>query len=133
MPDPETHVIVGGGLAGAKTAEALRSEGFDGRIVLVGAEPGPPWEPPPLSKDYLRGESERDAARVHPEGFYVDHEIELRVGTRVDSVDVSTREVALASGERVAFDRLVLATGAEPRRISAPGSELDGILYLRDF
>jgi 3-phenylpropionate/trans-cinnamate dioxygenase ferredoxin reductase subunit len=74
----QTHVIVGAGLAGAKAAEALRGEGFDGRIVLIGDEAERPYERPPLSKDYLRGESPRESARVHPDGFYVDNEIELR-------------------------------------------------------
>src|SRR4051794_6545925 len=133
MPNPETHLIVGAALAGAKTAEALRAEGFDGRIVLVGEEPELPYERPPLSKDYLRGESERDAARVHPEAFYAEQDIELRIGTAVERIDPAAREVSLATGEQLGYDRLVLATGAEPRRLRVPGSELDGLLYLRDF
>src|SRR4051794_27789423 len=133
MPDPETHVIVGAALAGAKTAEALREEGFEGRIVLVGQEPELPYERPPLSKDYLRGESPREKARVHPEDFYSDHDIELLTGTTVERVHAAGRDVLLSSGDRIVFDRLLLATGAEPRRLSLPGSELDGIHYLRDL
>ncbi len=91
MPEPQTHVIVGGGLAGAKTAEALRTEGFEGRIVLLAEELEAPYERPPLSKDYLRGESAREQARVHPEGFYADHEIELRTGTSVAEIDTTAR------------------------------------------
>jgi 3-phenylpropionate/trans-cinnamate dioxygenase ferredoxin reductase component len=126
-------VIVGAGLAGAKAAEALREEGFDGRIVLVGEEPELPYERPPLSKDYLRGESPREKPRVHPEGFYADKDIELLTGTIVDHIDVGAREVALGGGERLSYDRLLLATGARPRRLRLPGSELDGVHYLRDF
>jgi 3-phenylpropionate/trans-cinnamate dioxygenase ferredoxin reductase subunit len=133
MPAPETHVIVGAALAGAKAAEALRAEGFEGRIVLVGDEPELPYERPPLSKDYLRGESERDAARVHPEAFYDDNDIELRTATTVERIETSVREVWLSTGERVAYDRLVLATGAEPRRLPVAGAELDGVHYLRDL
>src|SRR4051794_16245238 len=133
MPDPETHVIVGAALAGAKTAEALREEGFEGRIVLVGAEPELPYERPPLSKDYLRGEASREAARVHPEGFYDDHDIELRTATTVERIETSPGEVWLSTGERIPYDRLALATGAEPRRLPVSGAELDGVLYLRDL
>ena len=82
-------MIVGAGLAGAKTAEALRDEGFEGRIVLIGDEPELPYERPPLSKDYLRGESPREQARVHPEGFYAEHDIELRTSTAVTAIDTA--------------------------------------------
>jgi 3-phenylpropionate/trans-cinnamate dioxygenase ferredoxin reductase subunit len=128
-----THVIVGAGLAGAKAAEALREEGFDGRIVLIGDEAEQPYERPPLSKDYLRGESPREKARVHPDGFYVDNEIELRTGTTVERLELDRRTVVLADGERIGYDRLLLATGAQPRRLAVPGSELDGIHYLREL
>ena len=129
----QTHVIVGAGMAGAKAAEALREEGFDGRIVLIGKEPERPYERPPLSKDYLRGESPREKARVHPEGFYADNEIELLIGTTVERLELDARAVVLADGERIGWDRLLIATGAEPRRLQVPGSELDGIHYLRDL
>ncbi len=133
MPEPDTHVIVGGGLAGAKAAEALRTEGFEGRIVLLGEESEQPYERPPLSKDYLRGESAREQARVHPEGFYADHEIELRTGTAVTAIDTAAGELALAGGERLRYDRLLLATGARPRRLDIPGADLDGVLTLREL
>ena len=133
MPDPQTHVIVGAALAGAKAAEALREEGFDGRIVLVGNESELPYERPPLSKDYLRGESPREKARVLPDDFYPGQGIDLRMGTTVERIDVATGEVALSTGETLSYDRLLLATGAEPRRLSVPGSELDGVHYLRDL
>jgi 3-phenylpropionate/trans-cinnamate dioxygenase ferredoxin reductase subunit len=131
MTPTETFVIVGASLAGAKAAETLRTEGFDGRLVLVGAEPGRPYERPPLSKDYLRDEAERETLYVHPEGFYADHDIELRPGRTAIGLDATTRELALDDGDRVRYDRLLLATGAEPKRLAIPGGELDGVLYLR--
>ena len=133
MPSSVTHVIVGAGLAGAKGAEALRDEGFDGRVVLIGEERDPPYERPPLSKTYLRGESPRDETRVHPERFYEDRAIELRAGTRVERIETAARALTLAGGERMSFDRLLLATGARPRRLSIPGSGLAGVHYLRDL
>ena len=133
MPDTPTHVIVGGGLAGAKTAEALREEGFDGRIVIVGSEHELPYERPPLSKDYLRGESPREKARALPDGWYEEHDVDLRTGTTAERIDLDARELALSGGDRLAFDRLLIATGAEPRRLPVPGAELDGVHYLRDF
>src|SRR4051795_5450949 len=105
-------------MAGAKAAEALRAEGFDGRIALVGSEPEAPYERPPLSKDYLRGEAPREKARVHPESFYGDNAIDLRVGSVVESLDTHAAEAVLSTGERVAYDRALLATGAEPRRLT---------------
>jgi 3-phenylpropionate/trans-cinnamate dioxygenase ferredoxin reductase subunit len=131
MTSDRTFVIVGASLTGAKAAETLRAEGFDERVVLVGAEDERPYERPPLSKDYLRGEAERETVYVHPEGFYSDHDIELRLGRTAVSVDVAGSEVALDDGERLRYDRLLLATGAEPRRLSIPGGDLDGVLYLR--
>ena len=130
---PETHVIAGAGLAGAKAAEALRAEGFEGRIVLVGDEPEAPYERPPLSKDYLRGESPREQARVHEDGFYADHDIELLTGTTVIDLNAAARDVTLSTGERLGYDRLLLATGSEPRRLSVPGAELEGVHHLRTF
>ena len=130
MPRP-TVVIVGAGLAGAKAAETLRTEGFDGRLLLLGEEAEPPYERPPLSKGYLRGETDRDSLSVHPDGFYADHDIELRPATPVRAIDPATRQLELASGERIGYQRLLLATGAAPRRLPLPGADLDGIHYLR--
>jgi 3-phenylpropionate/trans-cinnamate dioxygenase ferredoxin reductase component len=131
MTSDHTHIIVGASLAGAKAAETLRDEGFDGRVVLVGAEDERPYERPPLSKDYLRGEVGREKVYVHDESFYAEHDIELRLGRTVESLDTSTSELALDDGERLRYDRLLLTAGAEPRRLSIPGAELDGVLYLR--
>jgi len=131
MPADQTFVIAGASLAGAKAAETLRTEGFDGRVVLIGDEQERPYERPPLSKDYLRGESGREAVYVHDEGFYAEHEIELRLRRTVTSVDTSSGQVALGDGEQLRYDRLLISTGAEPRRLSIPGGELDGVHYLR--
>jgi 3-phenylpropionate/trans-cinnamate dioxygenase ferredoxin reductase subunit len=133
MPDNHTHVIVGAGLAGAKTAEALREHGFAGRIVLLGSEPELPYERPPLSKSYLRGESPREKAYVLPDGFYAENDIDLRTSTTAERIDAAAKEAVLTSGDRIGYDRLLIATGAEPRRLSIPGSELEGVHYLRDF
>src|SRR3954464_11013455 len=132
MTREQTFIIVGAGLAGAKAAETLRADGFDGRIVLVGAEDERPYERPPLSKDYLRGESEREKAYVHPAGFYEEHDMELLSGTTAERIDTGARTVSLAGGAgELRYDRLLLATGAEPRRVRVPGADLDGVLYLR--
>ncbi len=131
MTSDRTFVIVGASLTGAKAAETLRAEGFDERVVLIGDEDERPYERPPLSKDYLRGEANRETVYVHPEGFYADHDIELRLGRTAVSVDVVGNELALDDGERLRYDRLLLATGAEPRSLSIPGADLDGVLYLR--
>jgi 3-phenylpropionate/trans-cinnamate dioxygenase ferredoxin reductase component len=127
----ETFIIVGASLAGAKAAESLRGEGFEGRVVLIGEEASLPYERPPLSKDFLRGETDRAGTQVHDEGFYSEHEIELRSATRAEGIDVASREVVLTGGERLRFDRLLLATGAAVRRLPVEGAELDGVRYLR--
>ena len=130
MPEKPTFVIVGASLTGAKAAETLREEGFDGRVVLIGAETERPYERPPLSKDYLRGEAD-SKPYVHDPDYYEQQGIELRGGTTVEAIDLSASELTLAGDERIGFDRLLLATGAEPRRLNVDGADLDGILYLR--
>jgi 3-phenylpropionate/trans-cinnamate dioxygenase ferredoxin reductase subunit len=131
MSAQEPFVIVGGGLAGAKAAETLRTEGFDGRVVLVGAEDERPYERPPLSKGYLLGTAERESARVHEGDWYAAHDVELRTGAQVTGLDVAGHRVALDTGEEVPFARLLLATGASARRLRLPGADLDGVHYLR--
>jgi 3-phenylpropionate/trans-cinnamate dioxygenase ferredoxin reductase subunit len=131
MTSDQTYIIVGASLAGAKAAETLRSEGFDGRLLLIGAEDERPYERPPLSKEYLRGEAEREKVYVHDGGFYAEHDIELQLGRRAVSLSTSRNELGLDDGERLRYDRLLLTTGARPRRLAIPGSELDGVLYLR--
>ncbi|MGZ4234049.1 MAG: NAD(P)/FAD-dependent oxidoreductase [Solirubrobacteraceae bacterium] len=127
----QTFIIVGASLAGAKAAEELRTQGFDGRVLLIGSEPERPYERPPLTKDYLRGESEREKTYVHEHGFYEQHQVELETGATVTAIDPAGSGVTLADGRELACDRLLLATGAEPRRIPIAGAELDGVHYLR--
>jgi 3-phenylpropionate/trans-cinnamate dioxygenase ferredoxin reductase subunit len=127
----QTFAIVGASLTGAKAAEELRSEGFDGRLLLIGDEPELPYERPPLTKDYLRGESPREKAFVHPDGFYAEHEIELLTETGVTAIEPGRSRVSLQDGSELSYDRLLIATGAAPRRISIPGADLDGVCYLR--
>jgi len=129
--DRQTFAIVGAGLAGAKAAESLRNAGYDGRLVLLGSEPERPYERPPLSKEYLRGETDREQAYVHEAAFYDEHGIELRSGEHVVRLDPGRRELTLQSDEQLAYDRLLLTTGSAPRRLSIPGSELEGVHYLR--
>src|SRR4051812_5252986 len=125
-----TFVIVGAGMAGGKAVETLRAEGFDGRVVLLGAEPHRPYERPPLSKDYLRGEG-GPAWLQEDEGWYAQNDVDLRTSAVVQSIDAGDRAVVLSGGERIGFDRLLLATGAEPRRLPVDGADLDGVHLLR--
>ncbi|WP_011297643.1 MULTISPECIES: NAD(P)/FAD-dependent oxidoreductase [Cupriavidus] len=131
MMPSSTVVIVGAGQAGLQAATSLRQAGFDGRIRLVGDEPCIPYERPPLSKSYLAGETGLDGLWLRPEMFYGKERIELELGQTATAIDRQTRQVELASGRKVAYDRLVLATGARFRPLSVPGAELDGVLPLR--
>jgi 3-phenylpropionate/trans-cinnamate dioxygenase ferredoxin reductase subunit len=131
MTDARTFIIVGASLAGAKAAQTLRDEGFEGRVVLLGDEPVRPYERPPLSKEYLQGKAGVDKVFVHDESYYEAHDIDLRLSTHVDALDAKNRDVVLSSGERLAFDAVLLATGAEPRHLTVPGSDLEGIHSLR--
>ena len=130
MSDRKRFVIVGAGLAGAKAAETLREEGFDGQLVLIGDEAERPYERPPLSKEYLRGEV-GDKPYVHPDTFYAEHQIDLLTSTRVTGIDLGVSELLLEGDRRLGYDRLLLATGSVPRRLHVPGADLDGIHYLR--
>ena len=131
MATDQTFVIVGASLAGAKAAETLRAEGFDGRVVLIGEETERPYERPMLSKEYLRGEKPAAKLYVHDEGFYADNDIELMTGTRVQSLDPGAHEITLAGGALMPYSRLLLSTGAAPRRLPLPGADLPGVAYLR--
>jgi 3-phenylpropionate/trans-cinnamate dioxygenase ferredoxin reductase component len=126
-----TFVIVGASLAGAKAAETLRDAGFEGRVVLIGSDPQRPYQRPPLSKDYLRGEAGLEKVYVHDSSFYETHSIELRTSTTVESIAPGSSEVVLAGGARLRYDGLLLTTGAYARRMQVPGADLDGIFYLR--
>jgi len=131
MPAQEPFVIVGGGLAGAKAAETLRAEGFDGGMVLVGAEPEQPYERPPLSKGYLLGTAPRDGALVHDKDWYAQNGVDLRTGIRVTRLDVAAHRLGLETGEELGYGKLLLATGSSARRLPVPGAGLDGVRYLR--
>ncbi|MEC4017680.1 NAD(P)/FAD-dependent oxidoreductase [Streptomyces sp. H27-D2] len=127
----QTFVIVGGGLAGAKAAETLRSEGFTGRVILISDEREHPYERPPLSKGYLNGKDERDSVFVHEPGWYAQADIELHLGQPAVQLDRAAKAVSLGDGTRIHYDKLLLATGAEPRRLDIPGTDLAGVHHLR--
>ncbi|WP_274558176.1 NAD(P)/FAD-dependent oxidoreductase [Streptomyces spiramyceticus] len=126
-----TFVIVGGGLAGAKAAETLRSEGFTGRVILIGDERDHPYERPPLSKGFLTGKEERDSVFIHEPAWYAQKDIELHLGQSVVHLDRETKTVRLGDGTSVRYDKLLLATGSEPRRLDIPGTDLAGVHHLR--
>jgi 3-phenylpropionate/trans-cinnamate dioxygenase ferredoxin reductase subunit len=125
------YVIVGASLAGAKAAQTLRDEGFDGPVVLIGDESERPYERPPLSKGYLLGKDTREQIYVHSPQWYAEHDVDLRLGMAVTAVDPAAHEVTLADGSRIGYAKLLLTTGSSPRRLRVPGADLDGVLYLR--
>ncbi|MFD5323140.1 NAD(P)/FAD-dependent oxidoreductase [Streptomyces sp. NPDC127092] len=127
----QTFVIVGGGLAGAKAAETLRAEGFNGRVILIGDERDHPYERPPLSKGYLLDKDTRDSVLVHEPAWYARHDVELHLGQTVTAIDRDARTVRLGDGTVIRYDKLLLATGAEPRRLDVPGTTLAGVHHLR--
>jgi 3-phenylpropionate/trans-cinnamate dioxygenase ferredoxin reductase component len=128
-----TFVVVGANVAGGRAAEALRAGGFEGRLILIGAEPERPYERPPLSKGYLSGQTTDDKLFLRPADYYAEQAIELRLETRATGLDAETRVVELSDGERLGYDALLIATGAYPRKLAVRGADLDGIVYLRDL
>jgi 3-phenylpropionate/trans-cinnamate dioxygenase ferredoxin reductase subunit len=128
---PDVFAIVGASLAGGSAAATLRQEGFDGSVILIGAEPYPPYERPPLSKEYLRGEFSFEQALVQPVGFYDDNSIETHFGVRARRVNAAEKVVELEGGERLSYDKLLIATGGRNRRFPTPGLDLEGIYDLR--
>jgi 3-phenylpropionate/trans-cinnamate dioxygenase ferredoxin reductase component len=126
-------LIIGGGMAGAHCAAELRKGGADGEVVLVGREPHPPYERPPLSKEYMRGESSVEDAYVHPPEWYGENGVELMIGTNVMSLDPRERSAKLLSKEEIRFEKALLATGADVRILRVEGTQLEGIHYLRTF
>ena len=127
----QRFVIVGAALAGGSAAAALREGGFDGEITLIGAEPLMPYNRPPLSKGYLRGEDRFEDQLVNPPAYYAEHRIDLRLGLRADAVDPKRKLVLLDRGEEVPYDRLLVATGGRNRTLTTPGADLPGIFQLR--
>ena len=127
-------VVVGAGQAGCALVAKLRAEGFDGQITLIGAEPVPPYQRPPLSKAYLLGEMARDRLFLRPAAFYADHAIDLRLSVTVTAIDAAARRVTLSDGTTLGYDALALATGAIPRRLPAAiGGHLQGVMVMRDL
>jgi len=126
-----TFVIIGASLAGGTAAATLRQEGFDGDLILIGEEPHPPYERPPLSKQYLRGDAPFEKALVRPAGFYGENRIDTRFGVAATRVDPATRTVDLTAGGSVHYDKLLITTGVRNRRPPIPGIELSNIFNLR--
>ena len=124
-------VVIGGGLAGAKGVEGLRAAGYGGALTLIGAEAHLPYERPPLSKGYLMGEKSFDEAVVHPREWYADNDVDLLLGATASRVDAREHVVTMLNGDQVRYDRLMLATGAVPRRLPVPGNTAAGVYYLR--
>lgn len=131
MSSNRTFMIVGGGLAGAKTAEALRDKDFDGSIILFSEEDRLPYERPPLSKEHFAGKKPLEAFTVHRGDWYRDHHVDLRLGTAVTAVDPVAHTVSLPDGSTLAYDKLALATGSRSRRPPIPGADSAGVHYLR--
>ena len=124
--------IIGGGVAAAKAAEGLRAAGGEGPAVVLAAEPELPYERPPLSKEFLRGEAGREKTRTHDEAWYRDHQVEVLLATRASTLDPATRTVTTEVGDQLRYGRgVVLATGAQPVRLELPGEDLEGVYYLR--
>lgn len=124
-------VVVGGGLAAARATETLREQGYDGDLVVLTTEAEVPYERPPLSKDYLRGEAGRDALAPLDAAWYADHGVDLRTGTTATDLDVAGRTVGTTPGGTLRYSRLLLATGSRVRRLDVPGADLDGVHHLR--
>ncbi len=131
MAGKQAYVIVGASLGGAKGAEALRASGFDGPLILIGAETELPYERPPLSKDYLQGKADRQTIYAHPREWYDEADVDLRLGVPVTHIDRAAHEVSLADGSSIGYAKLLLTTGSSPRRLQLPGADLDGVFYLR--
>src|SRR5438105_688933 len=131
MANTIPFLIVGGGQAGARAAEALREEGAKGAVVVLSADRDRPYNRPPLSKDFLRGETKRDDLFIHPPDWAKQHDVDLRLGVAARKLDVAAKTVALDGGETLRFERLLLATGSEPRRLPIPGADLEGVHLLR--
>src|SRR5690606_31900568 len=132
MDEKTRYLIVGAGLAGASAAQAIRERDPEGRLILVGQEPNPPYDRPPLSKQYLLSD-EWTVERAYSKdpSFYSERNVELYQGVKVTAIDRAERAVRLGDGATIRYEKLLLATGARPRRLNLPGSDLDGLFYLR--
>ncbi|QUS55600.1 NAD(P)/FAD-dependent oxidoreductase [Pseudovibrio brasiliensis] len=126
-------VVVGAGQAGVQAAQTLRQKGYEGELVMLGNEPQPPYQRPPLSKKFLSGEVEPDALFIRPEAFYETNNIDLKLNAQVDRIDLENKSVTLANGEAVTWDKLLLATGTRARDLPLPGADLEGVVTLRSI
>lgn len=133
MSDVNTIVILGAGQAGGRAAQALRQDGFEGKIVLVGEEAYVPYERPPLSKELMVGDGGLEKVQLHPEDWYGEQDIELRLGVNATAIDRDGKQVTLSDGSTLAYDKLLLTTGARVRELPVPGADLDGVFYIRTF
>ena len=131
MADDRTFLIVGASMAGAQAAQQLRKDGFTGKVVLIGAETDRPYERPPLSKGYLLGKEPRDKAFIHEAQWYGDNDVELILGVTVTGLDPAGHTITVDNVDPLRYDKLLLATGSRPRQLDVPGSDSDGIRYLR--
>ncbi len=125
-------VIVGGGHGGAQAAIALRQNGFEGSVMLIGRDANPPYERPPLSKDYLSGDKPFERIMIRPEKFWADKDIQLKLGSTVTKIDAQAHTVTLARGGEVTYRKLIWAAGGDARRLSCKGADLDGVHAVRD-
>lgn len=128
-----TVIVVGAGEAGGQTAISLRQQGYQGRVIVIGDEAYVPYERPPLSKAFLAGETEMERMYMRGAEFYPENKIELRLSTRVESIDRAGKSVTLQGGETIAYDKLMIATGGRVRKMSCPGADLAGVHYLRNI
>lgn len=124
-------IIVGAGQAGAQGAQSMRQAGYDGDIIMIGDDPAPPYQRPPLSKAYLKGELSAERLYLRPPEFFTQQNIELRLSERVESINRDAKTITSANGDTLSYDSLLLATGAPPRKLQAPGADLSNIHYLR--
>ena len=131
--DHAPYVIIGGGLAGVAAADTIRRRDKTGRLMMICAEPHPPYDRVPLSKGYLLGDITRDQIFLRRANFYERNKVELVLGQAATALDLTTRQITLADGRQIGFEKLLLATGGRPRRLPIPGADLGGIYYLRDL
>lgn len=125
------YVVIGAGHGAGQAAASLRQLGFGGRLVLIGEEPYPPYQRPPLSKKFLAGELDQERTYFKPAAFYDEKHVELKLNTRADSIDTAAKRVALSGGESLEYEKLLLCLGSQARRIPVPGAELPQVFYLR--
>src|SRR5436190_8783282 len=132
MSDPETHVVIlGAGHAGGTAAALLRQYGFEGPITLVGEEPLPPYQRPPLSKAWLKGEADADSLALKPVEFYPEHNIDFRASTRATALNRGAKTDTLSDGSQLSYDTLIIATGTRAIALPTPGADLEGVMFLR--